>query len=282
MGWLPCLKSSESMSDILEKILATKREEVAVARSRLSHDALRAQAADAESPRGFATAMRARVDQRQPAVIAELKKASPSKGLIRPDFDPAWLAQRYAAGGAACLSVLTDTAYFQGSPDYLVQAKAAGLPVIRKDFLIDSYQVTEARAWGADCVLLIVAALDDTQLLELASAAVEWGMDTLVEVHDAAELERALALPARLCPLLGVNNRNLRTFEVSLETTLALRETVPSDRLLVTESGIHRREDITRMQAADVHAFLIGESLMRAADPGEALATLIDRSPHAG
>ena len=270
------------MSDILEKILATKRDELAVARSRISAEALRAKAGDAEPPRGFAAALRARVEQHQPAVIAELKKASPSKGLIRPDFDPEWLAHRYAAGGAACLSVLTDTAYFQGAPDYLVQAKAAGLPVIRKDFLIDTYQVAEARAWGADCVLLIVAALDDGQLRSLAEAAVELGMDTLVEVHDAAELERALALPPALCPLLGVNNRNLRTFDVSLDTTLSLRDAVPADRVLITESGIHQREDIERMQAADVHGFLIGESLMRAPDPGEALAQLIDHPLQAG
>ncbi len=270
------------MSDILDRILATKRDEVAAAQSRTSHDTLRRRAVEAEPPRGFADAMRARVETRHPAVIAELKKASPSKGLIRPDFDPTWLAHRYAAGGATCLSVLTDVNYFQGAPDYLVQARSAGLPVIRKDFIIDPYQVLEARAWGADCVLLIVAALDDASLCTLAESALELGMDTLIEVHDGAELERALRLPAELCPLLGVNNRNLRSFDVDLQTTLTLRASVPADRVLVTESGIHDRNDIERMQAADVHAFLIGESLMRAEDPGEALATLLDAPLRAG
>ena len=270
------------MSDILNRILATKQDEVAAAQSRTSHETLRQRSAQAEPPRGFADAVWSRVQTRQPAVIAELKKASPSKGLIRPDFDPTWLAHRYAAGGAACLSVLTDVTYFQGAPDFLVQARGAGLPVIRKDFLIDPYQVLEARAWGADCVLLIVAALDDASLLTLAEAAVELGMDTLVEVHDAEELERALRLPAELCPLLGINNRNLRSFDVSLDTTLNLRSAVPDDRVLITESGIHSRDDIQRMQAADVHGFLVGESLMRATDPGVALADLIGAPIQAG
>ena len=209
---------------------------------------------------------------RQPAVIAEVKKASPSKGVLREHFVPADIARSYEAGGAACLSVLTDERFFQGSAAFLQQARAAcGLPVLRKDFLIDTYQVVEARAMGADCILLIAACLDDGLMSELEACAFELGMDVLVEVHDGAELDRALRLKT---PLLGVNNRNLRTFEVSLDTTLDLLERIPDDRLLVTESGILARADVQRMRSADVHAFLVGEAFMRAEDPGQALRDL--------
>lgn len=258
------------MSDILDKIVAHKRQEL------ISYPALamlqsRAQAADA--PRGFQAALATQVAAGRAAVIAEIKKASPSKGLIRADFNPTELARSYAAGGASCLSVLTDRHFFQGAAEYLQQARAAcTLPVLRKDFTIDARQVYEARALGADCILLIVAALADAQLAELEAAAMETGMDVLVEVHDAAELERALKLETRL---LGINNRNLRTFETALETTLALRTQVPDDYLLVTESGIYTAADVQRMRQANIHAFLVGESLMRAADPGAALTTLI-------
>jgi indole-3-glycerol phosphate synthase len=212
------------------------------------------------------------VAARQPAVIAEVKKASPSKGVLREHFVPADIARSYEAGGAACLSVLTDERFFQGSAAFLQQARAAcGLPVLRKDFLIDTYQVVEARAMGADCILLIAACLDDGLMSELEACAFELGMDVLVEVHDGAELDRALRLKT---PLLGVNNRNLRTFEVSLDTTLDLLERIPDDRLLVTESGILARADVQRMRSADVHAFLVGEAFMRAEDPGQALRDL--------
>ncbi len=269
------------MSDILERILAVKREEVAQARARLSAAELHRQALAScamtdgrERPRGFVSAMRARIAEGRPAVIAEIKKASPSKGVIRPDFDPPSIAASYERGGAACLSVLTDVSFFQGSPDFLRAARAAcALPVLRKDFLIDPYQVWEARTWGADCVLLIVAALDDARMAELEACAMEVGMDVLVEVHDAAELDRALRLKT---PLIGVNNRNLRTFEVSLQTTIDLLGRMPPDRLVVTESGILSREDVARMRGHHVEAFLVGEAFMRAPDPGTALAALFD------
>jgi indole-3-glycerol phosphate synthase len=224
--------------------------------------------------RGFAAALQARVAAGRPAVIAEVKKASPSKGVLREHFVPADIARSYEAGGAACLSVLTDVQFFQGSTAYLQQARAAcSLPVLRKDFIIDPYQVVEARAMGADCILLIAACLDDAHMAELEACALGLGLDVLVEVHDAAELERALRLKT---PLVGVNNRNLRNFEVSLDTTLELRDRVPAGRLLVTESGILGREDVRRMRAAGVHAFLVGEAFMRAPEPGVALQGLFE------
>ncbi|MEZ5738521.1 MAG: indole-3-glycerol phosphate synthase TrpC [Burkholderiaceae bacterium] len=265
------------MTDVLQKILAVKAQEIASARVLQSESALATavRAASAEptaAPRGFARALQSRVTRHQPAVIAEIKKASPSKGVIRADFDPPAIAASYERGGAACLSVLTDERFFQGSADFLRLARAAcGLPVLRKDFIIDPYQVLQARLWGADCILLIVAALQDAQMRELESAAVALGMDVLVEVHDAAELDRALALQT---PLIGINNRNLRTFEVTLQTTLDLLPSLPAGRLVITESGIADAADVRRMRAADVHAFLIGETFMRADDPGCALREL--------
>ena len=260
------------MSDILTTILARKADEIAERSARVSLADLRARVADAPPTRGFADALNAMIAQGDPAVIAEVKKASPSKGVIRPDFRPADIAVSYEFGGAACLSVLTDVDFFQGADDYLRQARdACTLPVLRKDFTVDPYQVYEARALGADCILLIVAALDDGQLVDLSGLAMQLGMDVLVEVHDIDELERALQIGA---PLVGINNRSLRTFEVSLDTTLALQPAVPPDRLLVTESGIASREDVARMRANGVHAFLVGESFMRAPDPGAELARL--------
>jgi indole-3-glycerol phosphate synthase len=260
------------MHDILKRILARKAEEVAERSARMPLVELQARMADASPPRGFADAVVARIAAGHSAVIAEIKKASPSKGVIRAEFDPAAIARSYETGGAACLSVLTDVDFFQGSDDYLQQARAAcALPVLRKDFVIDAYQLHEARLLGADCVLLIVAALDDRQLSEFAFIAEELGMDVLVEVHDMDELERALPVPARL---LGVNNRNLRTFEVSLDNTLALKDVLPADRVLVTESGILAPADVTLMRNAGVNAFLVGEAFMRAPDPGTALRHL--------
>jgi indole-3-glycerol phosphate synthase len=260
------------MSDILQRILARKAGEVAERAQKVSLADMKARALDAPPVRGFAAAMRARIANGDAAVIAEVKKASPSKGVIRAEFDPAAIARSYESGGAACLSVLTDIDFFQGHDDYLVQARAAcSLPVLRKDFVVHPYQVHEARALGADCVLLIVAALEDAPLMHLADLALSLGMDVLVEVHDLDELERALPVPA---PLLGINNRSLRTFEVSLDTTLELRNAVPADRVLVTESGIHSREDVALMRGQGVHAFLVGEAFMRAADPGAELARL--------
>jgi indole-3-glycerol phosphate synthase len=260
------------MSDILQRIVAVKRDEVAQARRRCGLAELQAQAAAASPARGFAAALRARVEAGSPAVIAEVKKASPSKGVLREHFVPADIARSYESGGAACLSVLTDERFFQGCAAYLQQAReSCSLPVLRKDFLIDPYQVVEARAMGADCVLLIAACLDDGLMSELEACATEQGLDVLVEVHDGDELERALRLKT---PLIGVNNRNLRTFEVSLDTTIGLLPRVPGDRLLVTESGILARADVQRMRSAGVHAFLVGEAFMRAPDPGQALRDL--------
>lgn len=257
------------VSDVLQTIMRRKREEIAARRAAVPLQELIARAADAAPVRGFAAAIEAKIAAGDAAVIAEVKKASPSKGVIRPDFHPADIARSYEAGGAACLSVLTDVDFFQGDDAFLVDARAAcTLPVLRKDFMLDPYQIHEARALGADCILLIVAALEDQQLVELGGLAMSLGMDVLVEVHDIDELERALQVPA---PLLGINNRSLRTFDVSLETTLSLQGAVPRDRRLVTESGIHAREDVLKMRAAGIDAFLVGESFMREPDPGAAL-----------
>lgn len=258
--------------DILRKILCRKREEVAQRSAVLPLNELSQRAQAAAPVRGFARTLRDRVEAGQSAVIAEIKKASPSKGVLRENFDPAAIARSYQAGGASCLSVLTDVDFFQGADEYLQQARAAcALPVLRKDFVLDPYQVYEARALGADCILLIVAVLEDEMLMELLQLAGHLGMDALVEVHDATEMERALATPA---PLIGVNNRNLRTFETSLETTIELLPAFPLDRLLVTESGIHSRDDVQLMRNNGVHAFLVGEAFMRADNPGERLAEL--------
>jgi indole-3-glycerol phosphate synthase len=260
------------MSDILERILATKRVEVEQARAARPLAALRADAEQRGGQRDFLGAMRRKLAAGQPAVIAEVKKASPSKGVLRAGFDPAAIARSYAASGAACLSVLTDREYFQGAPEYLAQAReASGLPALRKDFVVDAYQVFEARAMDADAVLLIAAALDDAQLREFEGLALALGMAVLVEVHDAAELERALRLST---PLIGINNRNLRTFETTLDTTLSLLTRIPGDRIVVTESGILAPADVARMRAAGVNAFLVGEAFMRAPDPGAELARL--------
>ncbi|MDX9737315.1 MAG: indole-3-glycerol phosphate synthase TrpC [Azonexus sp.] len=262
------------MSDILNKIIATKHEEVAAARGVKSLAQLETEIARQGAPRGFVAAIRQKIENGQSAVIAEIKRASPSKGVIRADFRPADIARSYAAHGAACLSVLTDRQYFQGAPEYLQAARAAcPLPVLRKDFLIDAYQVAEARAMGADAILLIAAALDLPQMRALEQQAMDYGMAVLVEVHDGLELEAALQLQT---PLLGINNRNLRTFEVSLETTLGLLSRIPAERIVVTESGILSRGDVIRMRENDVHAFLVGEAFMRAPEPGEALAALFN------
>jgi indole-3-glycerol phosphate synthase len=259
-------------TDILEKIVAVKREEVAAAKKKITLEAMREDAFSRVLTRDFVGALRAKIATGQAAVIAEIKKASPSKGVIRADFVPADIAQSYAEHGAACLSVLTDRQFFQGQPDYLKQARAScDLPVLRKDFIVDPYQVYESRSMGADCILLIAACLADAQMAELEAIARSLDMAVLVEVHDGAELQRALKLKT---PLVGINNRNLRSFEVSLDTTLGLLKDVPPDRLLVTESGILQREDVQKMRAAGVHAFLVGEAFMRADDPGEALAAL--------
>ena len=260
------------MSTILDTILARKQEEVAERRERVSLFELKARIASAPPVRGFAAAVEAKIAAGLPAVIAEVKKASPSKGVIRADFDPAAIARSYEAGGAACLSVLTDVDFFQGSDAYLQQARVAcTLPVLRKDFIVDAWQLYETRVLGADCVLLIAAALDDAQLSEFAFIAGELGMDVLLEVHDIDELERALPVPARL---LGINNRNLKTFEVSLQNTLGLKPMVPADRVLVTESGILAPADVALMRDAGVHAFQVGEAFMRQPDPGAALQAL--------
>jgi indole-3-glycerol phosphate synthase len=260
------------MSDILDKIVAVKHQEVATARKRKALDVVRADAQSRVLTRDFVGALRAKISAGKPAVIAEVKKASPSKGVLRADFIPADIAQSYAEHGAACLSVLTDVQFFQGEIDFLKQARAScQLPVLRKDFMVDPYQIYESRAMGADAILLIAACLDDAQMKDFEAIALSLDMAVLVEVHDQPELERALKLKT---PLLGINNRNLQTFEVSLDTTLSLKSLVPADRLLVTESGIHTRDDVLRMGAAGVNAFLVGEAFMRAPEPGEALAAL--------
>ncbi len=260
------------MSDILNKINAVKHEEVAAAKRRRSLASVREEAESRRDLRGFEKALRAKVAAGKSAVIAEIKKASPSKGVIREDFRPAEIAESYAAHGAACLSVLTDEPFFQGSVAYLQAARAAcALPVLRKDFMVDEYQVFEARAMGADCILLIAASLEDALMADLEACALSLGLDVLVEVHDGRELDRALKLKT---PLVGINNRNLRSFEVTLDTTLGLLKHVPSDRLLVTESGILGPADVQTMRAAQVNAFLVGEAFMRAPVPGQALAEL--------
>jgi len=264
------------MSDILKKICAAKAEEVTAARKRLPLVEMRRDAESRTGTRDFAGALRDKIRNGQAAVIAEIKKASPSKGVIRADFVPADIAQSYTLGdghiSAACLSVLTDRQFFQGQPDDLKQARAScPLPVLRKDFMVDPYQIYQSRALGADCILLIAACLDDGQMHEMEQLAHSLGMAVLVEVHDAQELERALRLTT---PLIGINNRNLRTFEVSLDTTLQLQAQVPANRLLVAESGILTPTDVQTLRTAGVHAFLVGEAFMRAPDPGAALATL--------
>jgi indole-3-glycerol phosphate synthase len=258
--------------DILKTIVARKREEIAERSARAPLAMVRELVERADGVRGFIDSLQARIAAGEAGVIAEIKKASPSKGVLRADFDPAAIAVSYADYGAACLSVLTDVDFFQGSDAYLQQARAAcSLPVIRKDFIVDPYQVYEARAIGADCILLIAACLEDGRMADLNALAHELGMDVLVEVHDAAELARALAVPGRM---IGINNRNLRTFEVSLQTTLALLSDIPEGRLVVTESGIHSRDDVQLMREQGVNAFLVGEAFMRAEDPGEKLAEL--------
>ena len=264
------------MSDILNQIIAVKRTEIAAAQKRKPLAVVRADAESRVLTRDFVGALRQKIAAGQAAVIAEVKKASPSKGVLRADFIPADIAQSYAEGdgkvSAACLSVLTDQQFFQGSVDFLKQARAScDLPVLRKDFIVDAYQVYESRAMGADCILLIAACLDDAQMAEFEAIARSLDMAVLVEVHDQTELDRALRLRT---PLIGINNRNLRTFEVTLDTTLGMLAGVPADRLLVTESGILTQSDVQRMRAAGVHAFLVGEAFMRAEDPGLALAEL--------
>ncbi len=264
------------MPDILKKILRRKAEEIVARSARASLSDLALQVATASPVRGFVTAIENKLARQQAAVIAEIKKASPSKGVLRPDFDPPAIARSYEQHGAACLSVLTDKDFFQGGEAYLQAARAAcTLPVLRKDFIVDPYQVYEARVIGADCILLIVAALSDARMHELAQLATELGMDVLVEVHDGEELTRALTLAT---PLIGINNRNLRTFETRLETTLDLLDRISEDRIVITESGIHTPEDVARLRDHHVDAFLVGEAFMRAANPGAELARLFSRN----
>jgi len=263
---------SAARPDILNRILARKQQEISVRQQTISLDGLQQQALAASAPRGFVAALKRRVEQGESAVIAEIKKASPSKGVIRENFDVVEIAQSYEAGGASCLSVLTDQDFFQGHEDFLVAARSAcKLPVIRKDFIVDPYQVVESRAIGADCILLIVAALDDENLKGLHQDARTLGMDVLVEVHNREELERALKLELEL---VGINNRDLRTFDTSLDTTIKLLELIPAGCLVVTESGIHSREDVALMRQHDVNAFLVGEAFMRVPDPGQGLREL--------
>lgn len=270
----------EEQADILVRILRRKSEEVALRRASTGENEIRARAHAAARPRDFTGAMRAARENGAPAVIAEIKKASPSKGIIRDDFHPAEIARSYAAAGATCLSVLTDEEFFEGSDAYIAEVRAAcALPVLRKDFMIDPYQIIESRAIGADCVLLIVAALTDGQLERLAEEAHVQGLSVLIEVHDASELERALRLDV---PLIGINNRNLRTFETSLSTTLDLLHTVPHDRMVVTESGIHTADDVATMRANGVHGFLVGEACMRVPEPGDKLRELFFSDADAG
>ena len=268
------MKRPAAQPDILERILAVKRVEIAAAARAKPLEAIRSEAEAAPPPGDFGAALSAKFDSGRPGIIAEIKKASPSKGVLREEFHPTEIAASYARHGAACLSVLTDVQFFQGRPEYLAQARiASGLPVLRKDFLTEPYQIYEARVLGADCVLLIVAALDLPQMLELEAISEALGMAVLVEIHDAAELDLALALRT---PLLGINNRNLRTFETRLETTLDLLERIPDDRLVITESGISASQDVALMRQHGVHGFLVGEAFMRSPDPGAELARLFD------
>lgn len=266
--------SASTGSDILDKIVGVKKEEVAAAQAAVPAAEMEARARATPPARGFERALRAKIAASQPAVIAEVKKASPGKGVLREGFDPPAIAASYERAGAACLSVLTDKPFFQGDPAYLVAARGAcALPGLRKEFIVDEYQVAESRALGADAILLIVSALDDARLASLEAVALDLGMDVLVEVHDARELDRALQLRT---PLLGINNRNLRNFSVTLDTTFNLLPRIPADKLVVTESGIATRRDVALMRGKGVHAFLVGEAFMRAQDPGEALKALFD------